>query len=218
MVVRLFLAGLLLVACGGEAGGEDLWSDLPSGGGSGSSVAGSAGQPAAGSSSAATAGQGGTQEPSGVTGGSAVGGSAGDVSAAGQGGTAASGSSPGGGTGGGSAAGGPGGVAGASGGAGGIPSADGGKTGAGGAASDPLEPKPLDGCPGYVKVLVPKGTCVWFHGTHSIQTESCSLSLPPEGRCSTASAASKDLVSIVSGDAVIERFDLEVGACPKSCN
>jgi hypothetical protein len=87
----------------------------------------------------------------------------------------------------------------------------------GSAGSDPLEPKPVPGCPGYVSVLVPKGTCVWFHGKFTMQTEAC-RGTPPEDTCATASAVSKDTTNIVSMSAVIERFDFDATGCPKKCN
>jgi hypothetical protein len=86
-----------------------------------------------------------------------------------------------------------------------------------GGGPDELEPKPLEGCPGYVTVFVPKGTCVWFHGTFTVATNSCSVN-PTEGKCGTASAVSADTTSIVSTSAEITRFDLDVTGCPKKCN
>lgn len=83
---------------------------------------------------------------------------------------------------------------------------------------DPLEPVPVEGCPGYVKVFVPHGTCVWLHGTFTTQSEACGVAEPTPKTCGTLSAVSADTSSIVSTSAVIERFDFDNTGCPKKCN
>lgn len=90
--------------------------------------------------------------------------------------------------------------------------------GSGGQTVDPIEPKPVPGCAGYVSVFVPHNTCVWFHGTFTTQVAGSCVESPPEQKCATASAPSKDITAIVSSGAEIERFDFGATGCPKQCN
>jgi hypothetical protein len=207
MLNRLCLAAALMgLGCGGADGTPEF--DAGAEAGSAGSVA------QAGSASGASA-QGGSN----ATAGAAQAGAGGLAASAGQGGTASNGGQPepqGGMPSAGSSSGGEtaGGKPSDGGGAGGKPAG-----GTGGQASDPLEPKPLAGCPGYVKVFVPHGTCVWFHGDAiTVQTPSCSLTNPAEGKCGTASAVSSDIETIISDNAEITRFDFDATGCPKKCN
>lgn len=206
MVARLCLAAALLaLGCGGTDG-SPVFGAGPEAGSAGAvaQAGGSAGASAQGGNSAGSAHAGaGGLTTSGGQGGAAAG-SGGQPEP--QGGMQSAGSSSGGAAGGKPNDGG--------GGAGGKPMG-----GSGGQASDPLEPKPLPGCPGYVKVFVPHGTCVWFHGSGiTVQTPTCSLMNPTEGTCGTASAVSSDIETIISDNAEITRYDFDATGCPKKCN
>lgn len=202
MLARLCLAAALMaLGCGGTDGTPEFDAGA---------VAGSAGAVEQAGGSAGASAQGGSIA------GAAQAGAGGIASGAGQGGAAAGGGGQPDSQGGGSISGGEttgGTLSAGGGGSGGKPTG-----GSGGQVGDPLEPKPVPGCPGYVKVLVPHGTCVWFHGTFTHQTETCSLMNPVEGTCGTASAVSKDIETIVSESAEITRFDFNATGCPKQCN
>ena len=211
MVSRGWLLGTLLaLGCGGgaegaqEAPGGASGAPMAAGAGSqaGAAVGGaeSGGQPAVAGS---TTGGAGAQQ--GGQAGAAI---AGESSGGKNGGAPGLGGAPTGGSGGAP-----------SGGMGGSSAGAGGKTdgGSGGKPSEPLEPQPLPGCPGYVKVFVPKGTCVWVHGTFTQQSETCSVANPHENKCATASAVSGDTSIIVSAGASVEHFDFDASGCPKKC-
>lgn len=197
-------AALLALACGGADNQTVFDQHVPEAGAGGSVAGQQQGGTSSGSGGAASAGQ--------ATGGAA----AGQAGASGGVGTAGAAGTNGGGV--------------ASSGAGGIPEGGAAQAGTGGNAgggtaqagmggqADPLEPQPVPGCPGYVKVLVPKGTCVWFHGTFTFQSAECGLVSPTERKCATASAVSSDTSSIVSASAEITRFDFDQTGCPKQCN
>ncbi len=215
MLARLcFAASLLALGCGG-ADGTPFADDLPQAGQASvvAQAAGTGGESAvAGGTSAAGASQAGAGGSAMATGGQV--GSAGQAAA--QGGTASGGASSAGADGeasGGKPVGGSGGMA-----AGGAGASSGGHAGAGGQTGDMLDPVPLPGCPGYVKVFVPHGTCVWLHGTFKHQNEACNVIDPPSDTCSTASAVSADTATIVSSSAEIDRFDFDQTGCPKQCN
>jgi hypothetical protein len=201
----LCLAGLLVLGCGGDAGSNgDGPDDSTSVAGASMTEAGSAGQTGAAAGSMAAAGQGGSLQPAGGAGGT------GEITTAGESGSSGGKSSGGANSGGASAGGGAGGSAGSAAGAS--------SGGSGGKASD-LEPKPAAGCPGFVDILVPHGTCVWIHGAKfTTQNQECDVVSPMEKSCSTASAVSKDITVRVSTGAPFERFDFDATGCPQSCN
>lgn len=195
----------LVLACSAAEGGDSVARQQTAAGSAGSALGGSA------------AGTGGA--PTGAGSGTTGGAGAAQAGAAGQ--PPAGGGGSGGALQGGTA--GAGGMApSAGGGAGGAPQAGSGGTAAGGAGAggtgpDPLEPKPVPGCPGYVSVFVPKGTCAWYHGKFTLQVPGCGIADPPEDTCAVVSAVSKDITSIVSTSALIDRFDFDQSGCPKTC-
>lgn len=217
MLARLWaLPALLALACGG-ADDQPTFDqpELTASGGSGAGAASQqvtagtgggstavAGQPSAGAPTAGTAGT-----PAATTGGAgAASGGLGGASQGGGGAAPTAGTAAAGGGAGGSSGKPSGGSAGAA------------QAGSGGQAVDPLEPQPVPGCPGYVKILVPHGTCVWLHGSFTFQTPECNDPEPTEKKCATVSAVSKDTSSIVSASAEISRFDFDQSGCPKQCN
>lgn len=209
MLVRSCLAvALLTLGCGGA--NDQTTFEPPAAiagtggivvsGGSGGSAAGmatveqgGAGSPAAGAGdTGSSAGMGGAPSSSGGQAGATVGGGgAGGAQVAGAGGISQTG---------------------------GAGASQGGHAGAGGQAGDPLAPQPLPNCPGYVKLFVPQGTCVWLHGTVTMADESC-FHNPISGTCATASAPDKSTNVVFSVGALIDRFDLSAldGLCPKQC-
>jgi len=207
MLPRFLFLAALVNACGGTdpgAGPDPFAGAAGLQAGGGAAVAGSGGADA----STAGAAQGGGQQ-AGTSGSMAEGGASGAQQAG-----ATSGGMPSAGTGGSQA--------GAATGGGGTQ-----QGGSGGAPSDPLEPKPAPGCPGYVDVFVPEQTCIWIHGgTFTMQNASCDVIDPLAQTCATVTALPKDSQGHgprtvrLSAGATFERADVLEGTatCPKACN
>jgi hypothetical protein len=201
VTIRFVLAlGLMALACGGESdkpltfpqqtGGTG--GQAPSEAGASSSTGGSETQQGG---ATATAGSGAAQAGS-STGTAGAGGTA--EPTAGAGGTGAAGEHAGG----------------SSGNSGSSPGGSGGS-----ATEDPLDPKPAEGCPGYVDIAVPSGTCALIKGAFTTQTATCSLANPSEKACVTVTAGDAPGTARVSSTAfTVERFDLGSQGCPMTCD
>jgi hypothetical protein len=97
--------------------------------------------------------------------------------------------------------------------------------GAADAAADVVVDAPASpACPGYERVDVPIGSCLYLNGGMCLAfnldgTPDCSapLSCSPVGHCATAEAVSKPLVFYASPETPDARRILHVGACPEVC-
>ncbi len=219
MLPRFCLTALvgLVVACGGAESGPTLDPVMEQAGSGGAA----AGTSAAGSFSA---GKGATdQAGAGGAPGAPTAGASGSTTAAGMAGAGGATAGQPGASGSGAGSGGEAGAAGVGGSAGAVTAggaaghAGAPQAGSGGMATDSLEPKPVQGCPGYVAVRVPHATCVWFHGDFKFQNQQCNVGEPAPRACAIASAPGMETTSYVSEGVQITRFDFNETGCPKAC-